>query len=212
MKIIDLESWERAPHYRLFKGLAHPHYAVTVPVEAGVLVDSARERSISAFSCLLYALSTAANQVSAFRMRFRGEDVVEYEIVHPSYAAKLPGASQGVFGYATFEYTDSLAEFDRRRKAAPINIPGQDNPNNERDDLIYCSSLPWLAFTGLTHAYGGPRDAVPRFTLGKFQQRHGGLEAQLCVQVHHAVVDGYHIGQLVETVENICATPADELV
>lgn len=212
MKTIDLATWERTCHYRLFKNLAHPHYAVTVPIEAGILAESARDLSISMFSCLFYALSTAANQVPAFRMRIRGEKVVEHDAVHPSYAAPLPGASEGVFGYATFEHTESLAEFDRRRKAARVYAPGDpDDANQSRDDLIYCSSLPWLAFTSLTHAYGDADDAVPRFTLGKFEKRHGGLEAPLCVQVHHGLVDGYHIGQFVEAVEDICATLAEEL-
>lgn len=212
MKTIDLATWERAAHYRLFKDLPHPHYAVTVPVEAGILAESARDLSISVFSCLFYALSTAANQVTAFRMRIRGEDVVEHEVVHPSYAAPLPGASEGIFGYATFGHTESLTEFDRRRKKARVYVPGDlDDANQKRDDLIYCSSLPWLAFTSLTHAYGGPDDSVPRFTLGKFEKRRGGLEVPLCVQVHHGLVDGYHIGQFVGAMEDTCATLAEEL-
>lgn len=213
MKIIDIESWERAPHYRLFKDLAHPHYAVTVPVEVGILAESAKERSIGLFSCLAYAIAVAANSVPAFRTRIQGERVVEYEVIHPSYAAPLPGASQGVFGYATFEFTESLAEFDSRRKAAHVYIPGDpDDDNQHRDDLIYCSSLPWLAFTSLTHAYGSPADSIPRFTVGKCTRRGGGMEAPVCVQVHHGVVDGFPLGQFFEALENTCATPAEELV
>lgn len=212
MKTIDIATWERAPHYRLFKDLDHPHYAVTVAVEAGILAYSAREKSISVFSCLFYALATAANHVPAFRMRISNEDVVEHDVVHPSYAAPLPGASEGVFGYATFEYAAGLEDFDRRRKQARVFTPGDaDDANQRRDDLIYCSSLPWLAFTSLTHAYGGPRDSVPRFTLGRFEKRAGGLQAPLCVQVHHGLVDGFHIGRFVERVEDICATLAEEL-
>mmetsp|Transcript_1661 Transcript_1661/g.2286 ORF Transcript_1661/g.2286 Transcript_1661/m.2286 type:complete len:110 (+) Transcript_1661:260-589(+) len=53
-----------------------------------------------------------------------------------------------------------------------------------------------------------PTDCVPRITWGKFFDDHRGRRMMpLSVQVHHAIVDGRHVGEYFQLIETIAAHP-----
>jgi len=57
--------------------------------------------------------------------------------------------------------------------------------------------IPWISFTGLQHARKTDlEDTIPRFVFGKYFKEEKRLKMPLSVEVHHALVDGFHVGQL----------------
>ena len=70
------------------------------------------------------------------------------------------------------------------------------------DDCLYLSAIPWLCFTGLTHAENLDRDdAIPRISWGSWFWLGDRLLLPFSVQAHHALVDGVHLGQFIDALQ-----------
>lgn len=186
-----------------------PHFSLTAQVEVTDFLTFRERAGLPFTPALVYLLTRAAHELPAFRQRIRGEEVVEHEVVHPSFSV-LTEASD-VFSFCRVEYDPAPGIFmeralDRIRlmQTTPSfeNIPGSDNE-------LYLSGIPWVSFTGLTHAmHYHPVDSVPRISWGKyFADPTGKVLMPLSVQAHHALVDGRHMGRYFQLVMAALADP-----
>ena len=87
------------------------------------------------------------------------------------------------------------------------------NPSFEdefgRDDYLFLSAIPWMIFTSFQHAMNfNTTDSVPRITWGKFFKEGKKTKMPLSVQVHHAVVDGRHVGKYFQLFEELTQAPS----
>lgn len=65
------------------------------------------------------------------------------------------------------------------------------------------SCIPWIHYTHFvrTVEHGG-KDNIPRISWGKYiQDKDGKMIMPFSVQVHHALMDGYHVGMYFEKME-----------
>jgi chloramphenicol O-acetyltransferase type A len=77
-----------------------------------------------------------------------------------------------------------------------------------RDDVIYHTTLPWISFTSFAHARTpGRGDSVPRFVFGKFTKENERVIMPFSVEVHHALMDGLHVGRYLTRLEEALADP-----
>jgi chloramphenicol O-acetyltransferase type A len=88
--------------------------------------------------------------------------------------------------------------------------PGLD-ARDERTDLIHFTSLPWLAFTSVSHPRNwGREDSVPKIAIGRHQEAADGTGRRLLplsVEVHHALMDGVHVARFYERVQERLGGP-----
>jgi chloramphenicol O-acetyltransferase type A len=208
MKILDIEGWERKNHYNYFKTLDYPHFNLCANVDITDFMKFVKEKGYSFFIAFLYAAVKTANDIKEFRLRIRGDNVVEHDMASPSFTMMT---SKNVFSFCTVEYMDSFKDFllntasDMDKVKNLVNI--EDEPG--RDDLLYITSIPWVSFTNITHPiHMNPVDSIPRISWGKYFEENGRLKLPLSVQVHHALVDGMHVGEyynrLQELLDNTC--------
>ena len=209
MKNIDLGKWERREHYRFFGAMDYPHFNICANLDLTAFDRFRRERGLPFFSALLYLSSRAANEVREFRCRIRGEAVVEHETVSPAITV-LGG--DGTFGYATIEYRREAPEFLRR--AAETIARARANPtiaeDPSRDDVIYYTSIPWISFTAFTHPISLPADSIPRISWGKYFADSDRIRLPYSVQVHHALMDGLHVGKHFTLLQSLLDRPEKE--
>jgi chloramphenicol O-acetyltransferase type A len=77
-----------------------------------------------------------------------------------------------------------------------------------RDDVIYHTSLPWVSFTSFAHARNkGRGESIPRIVFGKFSREGDRLLMPFSVEVHHALMDGLHVGRYLSRMEEGLADP-----
>ena len=82
----------------------------------------------------------------------------------------------------------------------------EDEPG--QDDLLFMTGIPWVSFTALQHPiHMHPVDSVPRIAWGKFFKEGEALKMPLSVQVHHALMDGVHIGRYYTLVQEYLDQP-----
>jgi chloramphenicol O-acetyltransferase type A len=156
---------------------------------------------------MVYVIARASNAIPEFRQRIRGDQVVEHEIVNPSFSLLI---DKDLFTFCDVEYAEDFSEF---AEGAAKNIshvkahPALEN-NPEKDDVLYMSPIPWVSFTSFTHPMQlHPADSVPRFAWGKYFRESGTLKMPLSVQGHHAVMDGIHMGRYYETLQDYLYHP-----
>jgi chloramphenicol O-acetyltransferase type A len=204
---IDLGSWPRREAFELFRGFGFPYFNLTADVDVGPLREAVRARGASFTVALVYVLARAANEVPEFRQRMRGEEVALHAAVHPSITVL---ADDGTFRFVTLRYeaafghfaADATPRIERARRAESL----WSEP--DRDDLLFMTAIPWVAFTGMIHPVPlDPPDSVPRIAWGKYRDVGGRLAMPLNVQAHHALVDGVHVGRFFGCVERLLASP-----
>jgi chloramphenicol O-acetyltransferase type A len=69
-------------------------------------------------------------------------------------------------------------------------------------NTVYITSFPWAAFNHFTHATKlGSADSVPRISWSQFVNVSGRKVLNLSVEAHHGLVDGIHLGKLINNLQ-----------
>ena len=65
------------------------------------------------------------------------------------------------------------------------------------------TSFPWATYKHATNVFSlDPKDAIPRIGWGKYRKEEAKWMMPLTIEVHHAFADGYHVGLLINRIEN----------
>lgn len=209
MKYLDIENWDRKEHYNYFKGLDYPQFNICANLDITEFYKFIKERNMPFFISMLYLSTKTANGIKEFRLRIRDEKVVEHEIVNPSFTVMT---SKGVFSFCAADFIDNFNDFltntsDKIEKTKN-HVMIEDEPG--RDDLIYITSIPWVSFTSITHpVHMHPVDSIPRITWGKYFDDNGKIKLPFSVQCHHALVDGSHVGEYFNIIQETLKNPSN---
>ena len=207
MRTIEFTNAHQQRHFEFFHSMNHPHFSVCANVEIGGWLDMARERGLKTTPAIVYLLARVANEIPQLRQRIRDDRVVEHDTVHPTFSVATDVAD--AFSFCHVEFTPILHEFVQRATQVMDEMRTdpvfEDEPG--RDDYLFMSPLPWISFTSVQHAMRyHPHDSVPRISWGKFFESGGRTMMPLSLQVHHALVDGVHVGRFFECVEAAAAS------
>jgi chloramphenicol O-acetyltransferase type A len=206
MKIIDQTTWSRKSQYDFFRQLPAPHFSITSNVDVTFLVNKKNSGGITLFNAILFAIMTAANAVPELRMRFRGDTVIEHEVVHASATVAI---EDDRFAFCSIEYVPDWIRFNKGCAEAMEDAKQQDELREHIDDTdewIFLSCLPWVNFTALSNPNSGPDDCIPRISWGKVDDKGLNCSIPVSIQVHHALVDGIHVGKFYEALNDCLST------
>jgi chloramphenicol O-acetyltransferase type A len=203
MRRLDPTTWKRKHHYSFFRDQTFPYLSLTARVSIHGLMQARGKNGRSPFSLFLFCVTKAANEVPQLRQRIRPEPlpetVVEHASVDPAFVVEVEGE---LFNYATVTASDDIDQFcsdiravSKAHRTDPVLAPF----DGQRDNLIYTTCIPWLDFSQITHPVDTRQvDSVPRIAWGKFAP-DGTVSVGL--QAHHALVDGRHVSQFFERLE-----------
>src|ERR671912_1384055 len=207
MRTIDMQTWSRRNHFRLFSAFDHPHFIMCVNVDVTAFYPFVKRNGYSLTVSMVYVISRASNAIPEFRQRIRGDQVVEHEIVNPGFSILI---DKDLFSFCDVEYVENFSEFARRAEKNIADVKAHPDLENtpEKDEVLYMSPIPWVSFTSFSHPMQlHPADSIPRFAWGKYFKESGSLKMPLSVQGHHAVMDGIHMGRFYETVQDYLHHP-----
>lgn len=208
MRYIDLEHWPRRKHFEFFRALDYPHFNLTATVDISKTYSYCKIHNFSLFKTVVYLAATAANAVPEFRQRIRDGQVVEHAVAHPSVTVMSEG---DLFSFCHVIYTPDFQQFlvNMAHAIATVrNAPTLEESPEREDDVLYMTSIPWIAFTGVTHPiHMHPVDSAPRIAWGKFFEEGGTRNMPLSVQAHHALVDGLHVARYFQRFQDLLDHP-----
>lgn len=205
MKVINFTNPHRKKHFDFFNEMNHPHFCLCGNVEITGFVSRLKQEKYSFTPYMVWVLSKCANDIPEFKQRVRGEQVVEHDLVHPSFSVETNEAD--VFSFCELDYSEDKKDFLKRALVKIEKMrqaPSMEDDHN-RDDYLFFSSIPWISFTSMQHAMPHhPGDSIPRIVWGKYFKQGDKIMMPLSVQVHHAVVDGRHVGRYFQAVNDAC--------
>jgi chloramphenicol O-acetyltransferase type A len=158
-----------------------------------------------------YFALRAANEIEPFRYRLREGQVIVHDVIHGGTTVLLPNDS---FTMAYFDYTDDFEKFVVAAKRAVEDAQSVGQFAVRLDDArIHFTTLPWFSFTSFSHARNwGREDSVPKIAFGKFTRENDRTLLPFSVEVHHALMDGLHVGRYLARLEEMLGKPEDHLV
>lgn len=207
-KYLDLDTWPRRELFEFYRDFDKPYFNICTRLEVTNLLNELHNHpGVSVALTYHYFALKAANEIEQFRYRLRNGKVLIHDVINGGTTLMLPNET---FTLVYFDYADTFAEFigPAQRAIEETRNDGAFRPRHEDDALIHCTTLPWISFTSFSHARNWRReDSVPKISFGKFTQENGRTLMPFSVEVHHALVDGLHVGRYVARVEEMLAQP-----
>lgn len=211
---IRYDTWPRREAYEFFSRMSDPFYSVTFTQDVTGIYDMAKARGSSFYYSMIWACTTALNDVEAFRVGLRGGELVRFDKRLPSFTDLRPGAEQ--FHIVTMDRCGGLEEFCAEAAERSSKQRGFIDMSAETDELIYFSCLPWIDLTSLTNerdrsGKGAADDSIPRIAWGRLKLTEDGRRTiGISVEVNHRFIDGVHIGRFARSLEAVTARASPE--
>lgn len=210
---IDPRQSPRADAYAFYRQAERPRWGLTFSVDLGPLLSRlpawrADMPGLTPFVAYHHALLRAANAIPALRQRLTPDGAVQWRSVDATPTVLRDDES---FAVARLVYAERLDDFVSPALAAVALARQPDAPwgvRVEQSGELHMTTLPGVAFTHFTHARrGGFDDATPSVALGRYQRDGAHAWMPVNLEVHHALVDGVHVGRFVETLQSLLAEP-----
>jgi len=202
-KRIDIENWDRKEHFHFFSQFSEPFFGVTVQVDCSKAYATSKEKQVSFFLYYLYQALKSANKIDNFKYRIVDSHVYEFETVNASSTISRPN---GTFGFSDINFDENEEKFYQRAKEA-IEIVQNTNslfPAVSNENVIQFSAIPWIDFTSISHARNfSQSDSCPKISFGKMTENNGKKVMPLSIHVHHALMDGFHVGQFIDQFQKL---------
>lgn len=198
-KVIDEKNWERATHCAVFRNSVEPAFCVTFEVDVTNFLSKVRKQNLSFTLSMVYAVCKCANEIEAFRYRFIDGQVLLFDKIDTAFT--YLNKDTELFKVVNVSMADTLEEYvksatqiaDEQKEyfAGPLG-----------NDVFQCSPMPFLTYTHISHTNSGKKDnATPLFDWGKYYEKAGRIVMPVSVQAHHSFVDGMHIGQFADKLQ-----------
>jgi len=197
---LDLDQWPRKEHFHFFRKFDEPFWGAVVDIDCTLGYQNAKSQGISFFVWYLHKTLVAVNAIESFRYRIDGDKVLVHDRIDVSATISR---EDGSFGFSLIEFDPDIHTFSQKALAEIERVkstPGLFTRSFDKDNLIHFSAIPWVNFTSLSHArsFSFP-DSCPKISFGKMTvSGHGKRTMPMSVHVHHALMDGLHVGQFVD--------------
>lgn len=195
MKIVELEQWNRRAAYEYFKDYDDPFFNITAHLDVTELYRFCKTHGLSFALANLFLSLRTADEIAEFRRRVVGERIVEFDRIH---ATQTILNDDETFSFCYFENRGTIFEFDEAGRAAIEKYKRLKSFDVEGDrlDLLYYSVIPWVSFTSFKNAMRlDDRQTIPRLVFGRMFEDAGRRRLPHSVEVHHAIMDGLHVGR-----------------
>jgi chloramphenicol O-acetyltransferase type A len=167
-KELAIATWNRKEHFEFFSQFDEPFFSLVVNVDATGAYQKAKASGSSFYLYYLYLSLAAANNTEPFRYRIEEDRIFSYDTIHASPTVLRDDKT---FGFSFLPFQPKFPDFENSANAAIQEVKAGSglnlNENTGRMDVIHYSSIPWITFTGLSHARSFSfKDSVPEITFG----------------------------------------------
>ncbi|MBR5520516.1 MAG: type A chloramphenicol O-acetyltransferase [Oscillospiraceae bacterium] len=202
---IDIEKWDRKEYFDHYYNNARCTYSVTANIDITEIYNAVTEKQMKLYPVLIWWIANTANKFVFMRYNHdKDGNIGYYDVVNPSFTYMPPNSER--FHVLWCEYSQDLEEFYKKCVSVMENsdrkkmFPMDDMPSNCFD----ISSVPWIEFTSFNlNLYTSGTWLAPIITTGKLIKENGRVKLPFSLQVHHSVCDGYHAGQVYNSLQTM---------
>lgn len=196
-KYLEINQWSRKDHFQFFQDFAIPRFNLTVPLDVEKFYQWTKRNHLKFYFALMHLLITEMNQIENFRYRIEGKKVWDAPIEYVSFTDMIPGTNLFKMVFAPFHHDPKVFQDQAILASETQGKTFFNKASKNKLNTVYITSFPWGQFTQLSHATKlGTKDSVPRLSWSQFLDGNGQKTLNLSIEVHHGLVDGFHVGQL----------------
>ncbi len=200
-KKLKINDWYRKDAFHFFKDYEDPFFNITSTVKVTDRYIHCKANEESFFLHTIHAALISVNTIREFKMRLLQNELVIFDVIHGGSTILNEDHS---FSFCYFDYEINLIDFIKKAKQKIDNtrLKKGMNPKTNELGMIHFSSIPWVSFTSFKHARKKSlEDTIPKIVFGKYYYRNQNWHLPVSVEVHHSMMDGYHIGIFFESFE-----------
>ncbi|HAF15124.1 MAG TPA: hypothetical protein DCK93_08790 [Blastocatellia bacterium] len=205
---LDVTNWARREVFEFFLGFDKPYFNICTRLDVTNLLKLLRQGPKVRMSLAYhYFALRVANEIEPFRYRLRQGKVFVHDVIHGGTTVLLPNEN---FTLAYFDYQENFVKFIAQAERAVGEVESGDGAfrPSPSDDRIHFTTLPWVSFTSFSHARNwGREDSIPKIAFGKFIRENDRTLLPISVEVHHALMDGLHVGRYLTRLEEALLEP-----
>ncbi len=208
--LINLETWPRKEHFHFYQQFEQPYFNICCDLNAKELYNYCQKHPISFFDAYIFLVMKALNKIDAFKYRLADEQVRVYDKI--SVGVTQMAADQ-TFRFSEIDFSKTFSKFQRLSAIASDNAKNENfwservQKNQQIKNTVYITVIPWISFTSFSHAkYGQDKNGIPRLVFGKMNKDT--FQMPFSIDVHHSLVDGLHVGDLVKVLQEYFDSPA----
>ena len=202
MKKIDVKHWNRKDVYEFYKDMDLPRYQITVDLDVKRFYDYVKINKLSFYFSFMWLVLKEINQIDNYKYRFIDGEPYVFDIISPSFTDKVEDGD--TFKIVNTDYIDDILAFQEKaiKKSKDQGLKFINLDDEIRQDMVYITTFPWAKFTQTSHPSNiDSKDAIPRIGWGKFEKQGEKMMMPFTIEVHHAFVDGFHVGKLINQLE-----------
>lgn len=193
---IDINTWNRKEIFYHFLNFGMPFCGVTVNIDITNLYNEAKREGESFFLYEMFLFLKAANNCEPMRM-----NIIDGHLYMNDKIGIAPtvGRTDGTVGFAYIPYSESREDFIKNANEIMEVVKGReglcfDLQPKEVDCALFFSTEPWFTFSNMKNPFPlNPNDSNPRVTTGRFFEQDGRLMLPVEIDVHHSLMDAFHI-------------------
>lgn len=213
-RIVDFNSWNGANKFKYFMNVEKCIITVTANVDVTELVTKCKAHGLKFYTAFICLVSYVLNSREHFRFGYdKDHNVVIYDSISPFYTDSVTGSES--FNCIMTEYSSDMNKLykrislDRERHKAAETLVSDNLPDN----IFNVTALPRVHYTQLDlNDASRPDSLAPAIAVGKYELHEGRMQMPLTLWIHHAVCDGFHVGQFFADVEEQIPKILNEII
>lgn len=205
-KKIDIKSWDRCEYYLFYKDISPCTYSATIELDITQFKLKLSKLNKKFYPSFIYILSKTVNSYGEFRMNVNEEnDLVQYDYLNPSYTIFHADSKTFSSIYTKFDENFDVFYNSFEQDMEKYKDIKKMNPKGLCENCFNISALANLDFTSFSlNIKNHYNYLLPIFTIGKFKKENEKLLMPISIQVHHSVIDGFHLSRFCDKLrENI---------
>jgi len=212
-QLLDIDNWSRKQHFQFYRTFTQPHFNICCNLNAEKLFKFCKAGKISFFDAYIYLSMCAVNQIESFRYRLAENEVRVYK---QSSVGVIQLADNETIRFSEMAYTNSFSNYQKQaiRVSEQAKAEAFFSESFVKDkaikNTIHISVIPWITITSFSHArQGEDKDGIPLLVFGKMNKPD--FLMPFSVEVNHSLMDGLHVGKLVELLQKMFDDPEQYL-
>lgn len=204
-------NWGRDALLEKYSTYDFPYINIGAEVDVTGLYDFAKKNGLSFYCAMIHAVTKIALEIKNFSYRMLDDGTpVMCESLSPSFTYLPKGEEQ--FYIVELPYEEDMISFCHHAKNQAEAMAKETEHSymhgKNHVGILYISCIPWIRYTHFVRTVDkGGKDNIPRISWGKYvRDDKGRMTMPLSVQVHHGMMDGYHVGMFFEKLEEYLHT------
>lgn len=199
-KKIDIEKWQRNRQFTFFSKFDNPYTGVTTLIDVDKIVKFSKKYEISFYGVMTFFTINAINKIDEFKYVLEENKIYKYDKINVTFSVL---DSNNQINYSrTVEY-DNFKIFITKFNEAKLEAESNKRIHYSKDyNKCYITCAPWMRTTSIQNPINYECvDSIPRICWGKYFIKDKKFMLDYSIQVNHAFQDGYHIGLLINQLQ-----------